>query len=69
MGDWQKNPEIKIQMHPRKRRMEMSHSDAVKEVTSFTTNISKEWNAMTAEHKMQYRHDAELGKAILEKYD
>ena len=35
--------------------------------TSFTTEIGKEWNLMSTDQKLQYKHDADLGKAVLAK--
>ena len=52
----------------KKRRMELAGSEELKQnVTSFTSMIGNEWNSMTQEQKMQYKHDAELGKAVLAK--
>ncbi len=39
--------------------------DLKKNVTGFTQMIGKEWNELSAEQKLQYKHDAELGKAVL----
>lgn len=52
----------------KKRRMELAGSETLlKNVTGFTTMIGKEWNEMSAEQKLMYKHDAELGKAVLAK--
>lgn len=50
----------------KKRRMEMAGDEQLtKNVTNFTKNAGVEWNALTAEQKLMYKHDGELGKAIL----
>lgn len=52
----------------KKRRMELAGSEVMKQsVTNFTTQIANEWNAMSTEQKLMYKHDAELGKAVLTK--
>ena len=48
--------------------MDFSGSDkSLYSVTEFTAMIGREWNKMTAEEKLSYRHNAEHGISILRK--
>ena len=38
-----------------------------KNVTDFTSKVGREWNEMSSEEKLTYRHDATLGSQILKK--
>ena len=49
----------------KKRRAELKNSDLCKTVTAFTKQIAEEWNAMSVEEKLKYKHDGEYGVRIL----
>ena len=49
----------------KKRRAELKNSDLCKTVTAFTKQIAEEWNAMSVEEKLKYKHDGEYGLKIL----
>lgn len=47
--------------------MELANSDQAKaNVVNFASEIGKEWSELSNEMKSLYRHDGELGKAVLE---
>lgn len=45
----------------------MQGTDLVRNVTEFTRIMSIEWNSMTPDQKRMFKHDQEIGKAILAK--
>lgn len=53
----------------KKRRAELKNSDLCKTVTAFTKQIAEEWNAMSVEEKLKYKHDGEYGVKILAEVD
>jgi len=62
-----KKPLTAFFIYLKKRRMELANSDQVKgNVVNFASEIGKEWSEMSNEMKSLYKHDAELGRAVLE---
>jgi hypothetical protein len=54
-----------------KMRRQQLKDDPVRtsNVTTFTKSISEEWNHLSKEEKLKYKHDGEYGKRVMEESD